>query len=275
VVKRETYFAYNLYGPRLSDPPGTPPGLNDWNGYPLSSLIQSLPFDRCDLTALSNESDVIQFGQVFDYRADSDLYAEFLAFIDEFNVRDPSLASSESCGDLRLDPDFVTAAKYPFALRQMLRGLIGEDFAFCFELPYLAEAEDDLLVSFELATQGRSKQSIQTLRSVLEVTIAHAYFGVRGEDYERLAANPDFRMPPFSRPKGMVHSLVEANVMPEMLAAECRSLYALMSRATHSHIGHLNPTLSESGIPTDWVELAPRVGVVLIELVLRLVMKGI
>ena len=79
MVKRETYFAYNLYGPRLSDPPGTPPGLNDWNGYPLSSLIQSLPFDRCDLTALSNESDVIQFGQVFDYRVDNDLYAEFLA----------------------------------------------------------------------------------------------------------------------------------------------------------------------------------------------------
>jgi len=114
------------------------------------------------------------------------------------------LASSESCGDLRLDPDFVTAAKYPFALRQMLRGLIGEDFAFCFELPYLAEAEDDLLVSFELATQGRSKQSIQTSRSVLEVTIAHAYFGVRGENHERLAANPDFRMPPFSGSKGMV-----------------------------------------------------------------------
>jgi hypothetical protein len=275
LVKRETYFAFNLCGERLRDPPGTPPGLNDWHGYPLSSLIQSLPFDRSDLTTLNDESDVIQFGQVFDYRTDSDLCAEFRAFVDEFYVPNPSSASNESRSDVRLDQDFITAAKYPFVLRQMLRGLVGEDFAFSFELPYLIEAEDDLLVSFELAVQGHFKQSIQMLRSVLEVTIAHAYFGVRGEDHERLATNPDFRMPSFSRPKGMVHSLVEANVMPKMLASECRSLYASMSKATHSHIGHLNSTSSESGILTEWANLAPRVGAVLIELVLRLVMKGI
>ncbi|MGL4289264.1 MAG: hypothetical protein ACRCVA_23130 [Phreatobacter sp.] len=275
MVKRETYYAFNLYGPRLDDPPRAPPGLTDWNGYPLLPLIQALPFDRSDLATLSDESDIVKFGQVFDFRIDGDLRAEFLAFIDEFCVEKPSPASDEPRSDIRRDPDFITAAKYPFALRQMLRGLIGEDFAFCFELPYLVEAENDLLMSFELATQGYAKQSIQILRNVIEVTVAHAYFGVRGDDYYYLADNPDFRMPSLGGPKGMIHSLIEAHVMPERLAADCRGLYALMSKATHSRIAHLNPTLSESGIPVDWADLAPRVGAVLIELVLRLVMKGI
>jgi hypothetical protein len=275
MVKRETYLAFNLCGERFLDPPATPPGLNHWNGCPLTALIQSLPFDRSDLVTLNEESDVIQFASVFDYRTDSDLCAEFRAFIDEFCVPNRSSASSESDSDVRQDKNVITAAKYPFALRQMLRGLVGEDFAFCFELPYLIEAEDDLLVSFELAVQAQSKQSIQMLRSVLEVTIAHAYFGVRGEDYDHLVAISNFRMPSFSGPKGMVQSLVDSNVMPQTLAAECRSLYALMSKATHSHIGHLTAISADSGIPTAWAHLAARVGAVLIELVLRLLMKGI
>jgi hypothetical protein len=113
------------------------------------------------------------------------------------------------------------------------------------------------------------------LRSVLETTVAHAYFGLRGEHFEYLANNPAFRMPPFGGPKGTIRVLAEAGVVPDKLSAECRSLYALCSKATHSHISSLTCRASEEALSTDWAELAPRIGAGMLELVLRLVMKGV
>lgn len=275
MVWRERYLAFNLYAPRLLDPPRTPPGVESWHGYPLLSLIQSLPFIRSDLAAADPEADFIQFGAAFDFRPNSDLCAEFREFIVEFEKLRRSVNDTHPGPSIEQDQDFVTAAKYPFALRQMLRALVGEDFGFCFQLPYLIEAEDDLLVSFELAAQGYSKQPIQILRNVLEVTIAHAHFGLRGQNFEDLAASPDFRMPQFGGSNGMILALIKAGVMPANLAAECRSLYGRLSKATHSHIEIFTPNISDTGLSKDWAELTPRVGAVVLELILRLLMKGI
>jgi hypothetical protein len=100
-------------------------------------------------------------------------------------------------------------------------------------------------------------------------------FWVRGQNFEDLAASPDFRMPPFGGANGMILELIKAGVMPANLAGECRSLYGRPSKATHSHIDIFTPNMSDTGLSKDWAELTPRVGSVVLELILRLLMKGI
>lgn len=275
MVKREGYIIFNIFGPRLLDPPRAPAGLNNWDGYPLSDLIQLLPFARCDLAEIDERSDFIRFGRVFDYRHDSDLCREFLTFVEEFDQYLALSEPEERTHSFKDDQDFIHAAKYPFVFRQMLRGLIGNDFGFIAELPYLAEVEEDLLVSFELAAQRYYKQSIQMLRNALEQAIAHAYFGSRGEDYEHLASRSDFRMPSYGGQKGMLSILINTNVLSQEFADECRNLYALLSKMTHSHISHLSSTTYEEDAWEDWADLSARVGATILNIVVFIIKKGI
>ena len=274
MVKRERYGTFNVHVSSLFDPPAPQPGLDHWRGCSLLELTKSLPFEKTDMTEVGEQSDFIRFAGVFDYRVDSDLCDEFLDFVNEFHSL-TSLQPEEPFHDLTRNEDFVTAAKYPFVLRQILRTFIGQDYVFCIHLPYLVEAEDDLLASLELALLGYSKQAIQMLRSVLEVTIAHAYLGSRAEDYDYLVANPAFRMPAFGGTKGMVKYLIDNAVINNELANEGQNLYGLLSQATHSHIRQLNITRPIPGVSLRWSKLAPRVGAALLELLVRFVMKGV
>lgn len=63
--------------------------------------------------------------------------------------------------------------------------------------------------------------------------------------------------------------------MPADLAGECRSLYGRLSKASHSHIEIFPPNMSDTDLSKDWAELTPRVSAVVLELILRLLMKGI
>lgn len=230
-----------------------------------------VPFVVQPLDTIDAESDFIRFGDIFDYERGVDVVDEFREFLHELfrlSPDDPSVATEEL---VRM----ASAAKYPFCLRRMLRGVVGEDMAFGAELPYLIEAESDLLAACALAGNAFWKQSLQLLRSVLEVAVAHAYFGLRGDDYFTLLQAPRFRMPPLVGRSGMLETLVLTQTVNDAFAHECRSLYALLSKRVHSHIHHLSVNESQDENSREWCELSGRVGTVLLRLVLFLLRKGI
>jgi hypothetical protein len=271
MVKREIYGAYNMCVERLLDPPMAPRGLMRWHGMPIEELLRRIPFSIERPADIDDDSDFIRFGNVFDYQQHIDLLNDFRELLIEcFQLSlDDTLSASTELAEI------VSAAKYPFTLRRVLRGVVGEDMAFGFELPYLVEAESDLLAACVLAGQAFWKQSMQLLRSALEVAVAHAYFGLRGDDYHFLLASPRFRMPAFKGRGGMLEQLVRTQTIDESLAAECRTLYSELSKRVHSHIHHLSVSEPQNPDAAEWCQLCSKVGDVVLRLILMLLRKGI
>jgi hypothetical protein len=271
MVKREIYGTYNVCIERLLDPPMAPRGLMRWHGMPIEELLRRIPFSIERPADIDDDSDFMRFGNVFDYERSIDLLDDFR----ELLIECFQLSLDDTMSDAAELAEIVSAAKYPFTLRRVLRGVVGEDMAFGFELPYLVEAESDLLAACVLAGQAFWKQSTQLLRSALEVAVAHAYFGLRGDDYHFLLTSTRFRMPAFKGRGGMLENLVQTQTIDESLAAECMTLYSELSERVHSHIHHLSVTESQHSDAVEWCQLCSKVGNVVLRLILMLLRKGI
>lgn len=242
-----------------------------WHGMPIEELLRRIPFSVERPADIDNDSDFMMFGNVFDYERPIDLVGDFR----ELLVECFQLSLDDTMSEATELEAIVSAAKYPFTLRRVLRGVVGEDMAFGFELPYLVEAESDLLAACVLAGQEFWKQSIQLLRSAPEVTVAHAYFGLRGDDCHFLLASPRFRMPAFKGRGGMLENLVQTQTIDESLAAECRTLYSELSKRVHSHIHHLSVVEPQNSDAVEWCQLCSKVGTVVLRLILMLLRKGV
>lgn len=271
MIKREIYGAYNVCIERLLAPPMAPRGLAKWHGMPIEELMRQVPFAVEPPSAIDDNSDFMKFGSVFDYERPIDLLDDFRELLIEcfqFSLDETMSEAPDLAG-------IASAAKYPFTLRRVLRGVVGEDMAFGFELPYLIEAESDFLAACTLAGHAFWKQSMQLLRSSLEVAIAHAYFGLRGDDYGRLAAVPRFRMPTFKGRGGMLENLVQTRTIDGPFADECSRLYDELSKRVHSHIHHLSVAAGCDADAAEWCDLCNRVGTAILQLILMLLRKGI
>lgn len=271
MIKREIYSAYNVCSERLLDPPLAPSGLTTWHGVPMDELLQRVPFLVEPPADIDHDSDFMRFGDLFDHGPSVDVLDEFQALLLDCFQFSPDETTSEAQGLAGI----TGAAKYPFTLRRVLRGVIGQDMAFGYELPYLMEAESDLLAACTLAGHSFWKQSMQLLRSAIEVAVAHAYFGLRGDDYYRLLANSRFRMPMFKGRGGMLDTLVQSQVIDESFAEECGTLYAELSKRVHSHVHHLSVIEGQDVDAAEWCALCSGVGTAILRLIVMLLRKGI
>jgi hypothetical protein len=143
----------------------------------------------------------------------------------------------------------ISALKYPFVLKRMLQGLILDDTIYTYHLPFLIESASDLEASFLLIENDYFKQSLQTLRNVIELTLAHAYFGLQGLIYEDLDESIDFKMPALRHGKNsLLNSLKENLIVDTNLELEIIDLYQTLSGAVHSEIKLLNTVQNKNSI---------------------------
>ncbi len=142
-----------------------------------------------------------------------------------------------------IEPMIVQVLKYAFVFRLALNGLSSEDDANVLGLPHAFEACDDLECAMKLAADGHYKQSLQTLRSALELSVCHAYFSVAGLHYEELEATI---VPPLKdRRRGMINRLLSCRRITTQAAEEIASTYSELSHATHSNYRYLNSKFEE------------------------------
>jgi hypothetical protein len=111
----------------------------------------------------------------------------------------------------------VQALKYLFTIKRFLQGLVADDSVFSYHLPFLAEAAYDLECSLILVEAGYFKQSLQTLRNVIESILTHAYFALKDLDYEELLLEDNYKTPTF---KEMITFLRNENIFTTKLEQE-------------------------------------------------------
>lgn len=138
-------------------------------------IIKLFPLREQSFENINENTDCIQFLEFwnhfpFDNAADLKEYISNDTFYSSF------LKTSE---DTNTGIFIIAIMKYLFTIKRLLQYLVSDDSAFSYHLPFLTEALYDLECSFYIMKGGYFKQSLQTLRSVLEVTLLHAYFGLK------------------------------------------------------------------------------------------------
>jgi len=217
-------------------------------GYDVSNQRNLLPFKEAGLK-IFRKTDFIKFTDFFtedfnfnnkkdfkEYARSNTLYKK-LNKIHDIDTR------------LILINRITSALKYPFVLKRMLQGLIIDDTIYTFHLPFMYESISDLEASFLLIENGFFKQSLQTLRNIIELTLAHAFFGLKGLSYDDLIESIDFRMPPFRQGKNsLLIFLKEKLIIDAALEKEIVDLYQELSGAVHSAIKMLNTNQNRNTI---------------------------
>jgi hypothetical protein len=200
-----------------------------------------LPFEENNILKISRKTDFIVFTGFFTKEFNFNNIKDFKEY-----TRSNSLYKKlNKIEDLEIRGYLVnkitSALKYPFVLKRMLQGLILDDTIYTYHLPFLIESASDLEASFLLIENGYFKQSLQTLRNVIELTLAHAYFGLKGLSYEDLAESIDFRMPSLRYGKNsLLNFLKDQGIVDAQLDAEIIDLYQTLSGAVHSAVKMLN-----------------------------------
>ena len=210
-------------------------------GYDVSNQRDFLPFKENDILEISKKTDFIKFTDFFteefsfNNTKDFKEYAKSNSLYKKLNkIENPDIRKS-------LTNKVTSALKYPFVLKRMLQGLILDDTIYTYHLRFLIESASDLEASFLLIENGYFKQSLQTLRNVIELTLAHAYFGLKGLSYEDLAESIDFRMPSLRYGKNSLLTFLKENLIIDAhLEVEIVDLYQTLSGAVHSAIKMLN-----------------------------------
>ncbi len=114
---------------------------------------------------------------------------------------------------------------------------MADDTAFSFHLPFLTEATQDIECSLYLMKGNYFKQSLQTLRNALEVTLLHAYFALNYLDYDELDSVLKQRQPPM---KEVIVNLRQYRVLTDKMEQQYFHLYKLLSSAVHSDLSKLS-----------------------------------
>lgn len=213
-----------------------------------NSLIKALPFKDEPLGRICQASDVIDFVEYYTIYLGVDEVSLFSSYVHDLKLY-------EVIGKLFPDPEeamlekTVGALKHTFAYERILEGLSGRDEVYAVDLPYLDEANSDLTCALLLIANDRHKAAAHSLRSALEVAVAHAYLSVKCLVYEDLR---NWLIPPMKdKKRGMLNYLVEFEFISACQAEEVSSLYRDLSAATHSQHRYLVRNLeqpSEAGI---------------------------
>lgn len=250
-----------------------PSGVDIWHGSTIDDLIGQLPFKEEVLSNIDAESDVVLFSETFTWMFGEDHPKTFSDFTKGTGLLDRSRATESKTTEAKL----VAALKYIFAIDNMIKGLTGEDMVFAVDLPYLAETVSDFHCSVVLIKSNYYKQALQNLRAALEVSVAHAYFGLQRMDFIQLNEDPDFRMPRFSSKRGMLAFLVNEGLLSSSEADGLKNIYAELSGAVHSEIRSLSVLESTIGSEREqaWCEYTSKVGDAVINITLRLLKRGV
>lgn len=243
-------------------------------GQNVSVPLKFIPF-KLSNKKISSDLDVIKFLDYFTQYPDFfDNTSDFKEYLKSNNLYLSLDKFPDKDLKNRITNKIINALKYPFALQRMLQSLVASDTIFTFHLPYLNEAALDMEASFLLIEHGYYKQSLQSLRNVIEVTLAHAYFGLKGLDFYDIASTIDFRMPPLrGGNESLIRFLKENGIIDDNLESRIISLYKNLSGAVHSEIRTLNSFNNKSSID-QWYNIFVKTGELNLRLILRMINVG-
>jgi len=270
MVKFE-YSLLNLPAERIFSPREKLPGCD------VTELKCLIPFSESNIEEITIETDVIKFTDFFTSDFGFDNIDDFTDYVQSNNLYKTINNISKDGGaseHLMFIKKTVTALKYPFCLQRMLEGLVANDAIYTYHLPYLIESASDLESSFLLIEYCYFKQSLQTLRNVIELTLAHAYYGFRGLDFNDLAQSIDFRMPSFRSGKNsLLKFLKEELLIDSQFENDIIELYKELSGAVHSEIRMLN-SVQNFNIFNKWYDFLCKTGELDLKIILRMLEVG-
>jgi hypothetical protein len=231
---------------------------------------RALSFKEESFETLNEESDVIILVDYFSF----DLGFDNIADIKEYIFTHELYNLIKGINNEEAIIKITTALKYLFAAKQTLQGLVADDTIFSFHLPYLAEASFDLECSVTLIKEWYFKQSLQTLRNVIEVTLTHAFFSLHDVDYNDLVESQDHRIPSL---KKMIKFLRTESLLTAELERQIFELYKTLSGAVHSEILKLNTGRSSADYDTfnEWYETFIRAVQIHFAVIIRMIEIGI
>ena len=227
-----------------------------------------LPLKETPVSDVGEESDFILLIDYFVFSAGFDNASDFKEFVAGNSLYQGLVDSSEET-KIKINHSL----KYVFSVKRILQGIAADDTAYSFHLPYLTEAVSDLECSFALVEMGYFKQSLQTLRNVLEETLFHAYYAFQGKNYGYLEESVE-RMPNF---KSMIKSLRVENLFTDKMEQELFSIYKDLSGAVHSEVTKLNITRSFTykSAFSEWYNYFVKVANLHIMTIIRMIEVGI
>lgn len=218
---------YNIPMERLSNPRMRLKGIN----IP-QNIINLLPLKIHSFEQITENTESIKLLYFFDNRL-FDNVADLKEFISNDDLYRNSYIASEDTSTA----DFLcTALTYQFIAKRLLQYFVGDDTAFAYHLPFLAEATNDIECSYYLMKGGYFKQSLQTLRNVLEVTLLHAYFSLKYLDDDDLQSVIKHKYPNL---KELIRFLKVESIITPNLETEYLRSYKDLSLAVHSEIEKL------------------------------------
>jgi len=229
---------------------------------------KSLNLKELGIEEITEESDVIVFVDYFSWNFDNiNDIKEYIPSHEFFNL---TKDTDNKEGILKV----ITSLKYLFASKRVLQGLVTDDTIFSFHLPYLAEASDDLECSVDLIYRGYCKQSLQTLRNVIEVTLTHAYYALNDMDYNDLIEANDQRTPPI---KDIIKFLRKENLLTSEMERKIFDLYKTLSGAAHSEVKKLNTGRNAATYNTflEWYESFVNATQMHFKIIIRMIEIGI
>lgn len=246
------------------------------SGYDVSDQKKFIPFKESDITKVSKKTDFIKFIDFFTEEFNFNNVSDFKEYVQANSLFKKLNVTDEDIKKVLLKK-VTSALKYPFALKRMLQGLILDDTIYTYNLPFLIESASDLEASFLLIENGYFKQSLQTLRNVIELTLAHAYFGLKGLDFNDLAESIDFRMPSLRYGRNsLLNFLKENSIVDPGLEKEIIVLYKTLSGAVHSEIKMLNTVQKRNTLEyfNEWYYYLSRTGETNFKLMLKMIEVG-
>ena len=234
-----------------------------------SSIVKLLPFSVSDLSEIDEDSDFIEFIEYFAFGLNFDHVEDFNEYVcsSDFYLFFKDIFTENT-------RELILVLKYLYSVKRVLQGLVSDDSIFSYHLPYLAEASFDLECSLVLIKAGYFKQSLQTLRNVIEVTLTHGYFAIKDYDYFDLIETTDYRVPAI---KEMIIFLRSENLFIGDLEREIFELYKILSGAVHSEIIKLNTGCTPLNPATfkEWYHIFIRVSIIHLRLIMRMQEIGI
>lgn len=253
----------NFPGEKLFKPRKRLAGIN------IPEIIkQSIAFAERDIEKINEESDVII---LTDYM--TDMGFENIQDLNEFITTHEFYIIAKNHENKEGVIKIITALKYLFAAKRVLQGLVADDTIFTFHLPYLTEACYDLDCSVLLAKENYFKQSLQTLRNVIEVSLTHAYYAFQDIDYDDLVESENHRIPEF---KNLIKFLRTENLLTAEMERQLFELYKTLSQAVHSEILKLNCS-SSGNYKTflEWYDLYVKCARMYFSIIIRLMEVGV
>jgi hypothetical protein len=236
-------------------------GIRIWKLLPLKEESFQDITEKTDCLQILNSIDGTSFDNLSDLK-------EFIQG-DEFYLSD--VAENKDAYTLSL---LSTTLKYLFLSKRLLQILVAEDTAFSFQLPYLAEATQDIEASLYLMKGGYFKQSLQTLRNVLEVTLLHPYLALNYLDHEDLREVMKQKHPAI---KEIIVNLRQFGLLTNKMEQQYFDLYRSLSLAVHSEVTKLTVynDFSNKHSFSEWYSSFVEVLELKVRTILRMVEIGI